>query len=262
MPLPLADWVENPKLLKNQSPAEKTAKREEGRRKLVSNLGTIKWSNSSGMRFGRLVVVEMIGRNSRLAAILKCRCDCGSIKDICCTTLRNGHAMSCGCLHSDVMSIQTVALSTKHGCSPSNAPAKVYVAHQSMMNRCHRKGHPRYSGRGITVCDRWRFGHENLSGFECFWKDMGDPPSSSHSIDRINNDLGYSPENCRWATKRQQTLNRSNTLRSEFNGSVITIVEISELTGISYSKIYPRIKRGMSADDAVRAAIYLQGIEI
>ena len=80
-----------------------------------------------------------------------------------------------------------------------------------IMQRCYNPNHKEYKdygGRGITVCDRWRFGENHLHGFECFMTDMGDKPSTEYSIDRIDNDKGYSPDNCRWATPTQQIGNR------------------------------------------------------
>lgn len=95
----------------------------------------------------------------------------------------------------------TLVPQEQHGCYETPE----YRAWQAMNRRCYtktRRDYEKYGGRGITVCDRWR------NSFINFHDDMGDRPSETHSIDRINNDLGYSPANCRWATKQQQVLNR------------------------------------------------------
>jgi len=89
-----------------------------------------------------------------------------------------------------------------------------YAALRSAVNRCHREkdaGFIRYGARGISVCERWRFGEGGRSGFECFLEDMGRKPSPELSLDRINNDGNYEPGNCRWATDHEQ---RTNTRRS------------------------------------------------
>ena len=93
----------------------------------------------------------------------------------------------------------------------------LYGIWQQMKSRCYRKTHPRYKdwgGRGITVCDRW------LNSYEQFAKDMGEKPTPYHTIDRINNDLGYSPENCRWSTPQEQSDNKRALYKNNTSGHV------------------------------------------
>lgn len=108
----------------------------------------------------------------------------------------------------------------------------------ALKQRCYYKNNKRYGrygGRGITVCERWRYSFEN------FYEDMGRKPTLKHSIDRIDNDGDYSPENCRWATNEQQWKNRSNTHKINFKGKILTIREWANLMNINYVTLKQRI---------------------
>ena len=119
-----------------------------------------------------------------------------------------------------------------------------------MMARCYNEGHmhfPSYGGRGIAVCDRW---HD----FDCFVADMGDRPEGC-SLDRINNDMGYSPENCQWSTAKEQANNRRNNTLLEVNGVEKTVSQWAEDLGTSASTIAGRINMGWSVEDAVTVPV-------
>jgi len=120
-----------------------------------------------------------------------------------------------------------------------------------MHSRCYGTGNARYAshgGRGIRVCDRWRL--EN--GFENFLADMGERPSRSHSLDRINNDGDYEPGNCRWATPKEQSNNTRRNRRITCNGVTMTIGDWGKVTGINRQTIAARIDvRGWPEDKAV-----------
>lgn len=120
-----------------------------------------------------------------------------------------------------------------------------------MRSRCSnpkRKDWVRYGGRGIRVCERWDVGDGEKGGFECFLEDMGPKPSPKHSLDRLNNDLNYGPENCHWALPVQQTRNRSNTRLVEYNGETMPVARACELAGIDYTLAMNRIYKGMPMD--------------
>ena len=138
--------------------------------------------------FGRLFVKPYAGEGR-----WNCRCECGSSKIVLSGNLRKGATKSCGCLNKEVH--------VTHGMNRT----PIYFIYHSMKSRCYNKNdknYHNYGGRGIAVCDRW------LESIENFVYDMGDKPTPSHSIDRIDNDGNYTPYNCKWSTPREQVLNR------------------------------------------------------
>jgi hypothetical protein len=117
-----------------------------------------------------------------------------------------------------------------HGHTRGYSATRIYRIWDSMKSRCLRPSHayfPRYGGSGITICERWM-------RFENFLADMGEPPTDQHSIDRIDNDANYSPENCRWATPKEQSNNKRTCRYVEFRGDRITVAQFAERVGISY----------------------------
>lgn len=125
-----------------------------------------------------------------------------------------------------------------------------YRAWRDMLNRCYWERHISYSnygGRGVVVCERWR------NSFEAFVTDMGMKPSPDLSLDRIDNDGDYTPGNCRWATRTEQSANRRNAHRITAFGETLSITEWSKRTGVGSTTILMRIKRGWTPERAVAA---------
>lgn len=140
---------------------------------------------------------------------------------------------------------------------PKRGLARLYPiefrAWWDMKHRCFNSDNPRwmdYGGRGITVCDRWK------DSFRNFFQDMGKRPSSKHSLDRIDNDGNYTPENCRWATKTQQLRNTRRNIKYTYNGETLCISEWAERTGLLATTIFTRLKRGWPIEDALNNGIH------
>lgn len=148
-----------------------------------------------GKKYGRLTPLKRVPRKTRGPVWYRCICDCGTRKNIRGFSLTRGNTRSCGCLQIEL----TIKRSFAHGKCATSA----YRVWMNMKRRCFDprcEAFKYYGARGITVCKRW------LS-FPNFYKDMGDRPKD-RSLDRINNDGNYEPSNCRWATHREQHMNR------------------------------------------------------
>lgn len=199
-----------------------------------------------GRRFGRLVVVGIRRerRGKRNEIIAQCRCDCGKEKDVLWCHLARGCAKSCGCLRRE-FAANKGHNSVKHG----GRRTRLYRIWIGMRGRCynhHNTGYANYGGRGIEVCPEWR------GDFAAFreWA-LSHGYADNLSIDRIDNDRGYSPDNCRWADALAQSNNlRTNHLLTAA-GQTLSIAEWSRLTGINRGAIDKRLRLGWSVERAL-----------
>ena len=161
----------------------------------------------TGRVIGRLLVIEECGRDARGEALWRCRCECGNEIIVLGSNLRNEHTTSCGCYRRE----RVVETSTTHGMCKT----RIYSVWRDMLQRAgvikgsSEKVKRAYQDRGITVCDEWLV-------FENFrdWA-LSHGYKEGLQIDRVNNDAGYCPENCRWVTPKENTNNRRNTIRLE-----------------------------------------------
>lgn len=202
--------------------------------------------NLTGQKFGRFIVASFLHVSRHGDAIWRCKCACGKEIAVRSSNLRSGNTSSCGCFRRDNMR----KIAYRHGHAAGGSCSTEYSSWSSMKGRCHNKkdhAYKWYGGRGITVCDRWR------NSFPNFLADMGRKPSPELSIDRINNDGNYEPENCRWATAKQQT---ANSRKRVFSSSEIikavelrrqgkTLKEVGKVFGVCWQTIWERTHKVM-----------------
>ena len=171
-----------------------------------------------------------------------CRCDCGTEKPVWVSSLKRG--TSKGCSECAVPSGHT---RRTHG----GTGTSLYGVYRGILRRCYKQNDQafhNYGGRGIAVCDRWR------NNFEAFRMDMGNRPRDS-SIDRIDNDGPYSPENCRWATRQEQGRNRRGNVLLSLGKETLTISEWSQRLGVSRCAINWRVRKGWPIEKALGSPI-------
>jgi hypothetical protein len=159
-------------------------------------------------RFGQLVVQSLVSTDAHYRKRWLCLCDCGKTSVVLQDKLKAGTTKSCGCFQQEfVKALVDKAAEERRG--------PTHSSWQAMIGRCTNPkylSYPRYGGKGIEVCDRWRYGEDGKTGWICFYEDMGPRPEGT-TIDRINGDFGYFLDNCRWATLDEQTANRKNVGR-------------------------------------------------
>lgn len=188
----------------------------------------------AGQKFERVQVVSRAPNMSETDtnARWNCKCDCGKEFIAYGQDIRRGKTKSCGCLTRKTMGDRSRRFNTRHGMSQTRA----FRIWGGMLNRCTNSNDPKYryyGGRGIKVCERWL-------KFENFLSDMGFPPDDL-SLDRIDTDGDYRKENCRWATKQEQAINRRSSVMLTHNGITMTATDWARALGLSASTMYGRV---------------------
>ncbi len=188
----------------------------------------------TGQRFGRLVVIKS-APNMGVENAYHCRCDCGSLKVFRRSNIKSGHTKSCGCLGKETH--------FKHGACRT----RTYNSWMSAKRRCdypEATGYRNYGGRGITMCDRW------YNSYQAFLSDMGERPKE-HSIDRIDPNGNYEPDNCRWASRKTQNNNTSRSHILEFQGRKQTISQWAKEYGLVPNSLSKRLQLGWTVERAL-----------
>lgn len=183
----------------------------------------------TGKRFGKLTVVKYSHSDHNQKARWLCKCDCG--KEITTTTgsLNIGDAMSCGCTRKKRY---------------TKFYRKTHTAWRDMIDRCYNPDNAyyhAYGGRGIKVCDRWQT-------FEHFYDDMGEPASKELSLDKIDNNADYSPNNCRWTDVKTQSRNTRRNIYVTYKGETKCTAEWAEIFGLHEGTFRQRIHQGLTVD--------------
>lgn len=178
----------------------------------------------SGRVFSRLKVIREAERVKGKRRWV-CVCECGLPAIVEHGALKSGNTTSCGCFRKE----SAAKKMTVHRCAGRGRKSRLYKVWSGVLARCQintATGYQNYGGRGISVCKRWK-------SFECFAEDMGDPPSSTHTIERVDNNGNYEPGNCRWATRLEQGANKRNNRIVEHGGMSMTVAEWSRRLGVS-----------------------------
>lgn len=203
---------------------------------------------SPGEKYGRLTVKEYVGNNKHRSAMWKCLCDCGKEIIVKGCQLRSGKTKSCGCFQKELASqnVMNYNKSTQYK-PPSHTihglrHTRIYQTWCRMKQRCNNQNsdnYKYYGGRGIKVCDEW---NENFVSFYD-WS-MCHGYSDDLTIDRIDVNKGYNPDNCRWITQKEQMMNRRETVRLEYQGVIKTLKEWCKQYDFNYKLAHARYKKG------------------
>ena len=195
-----------------------------------------KFIDMTGKRFGRLMVISRVEGNQGGVIKWLCKCDCGSNTTVSGKSLRKGETKSCGCLKLD---LRREAFTT-HGKSET----RLYIIFKGMKNRCYYKAHTAfqyYGGRGIGICEEW------LNDFNSFYEwSMENGYSDDLTIDRIDTNGNYEPDNCRWATMLEQLNNTRYNHIMDYDGESHTLAEWARIKGLMAVTIYGRVRKGWS----------------
>lgn len=201
-----------------------------------------KFKDLTGQRFGKLIVIKKMENDKDNKIKWLCKCDCGNIAIVSGKDLQRAHTKSCGCLHE------------KH----SKSETRLYRVWRGMKARCLNSKYPYYSnygGRGITVCDEWK----NDFQVFCEWamKNGYDEkaPRGECTLDRIDNNGNYEPNNCRWTTNKQQSRNRRTNHLLTYKGKTQNIIQWAEETGISRSVFVSRLQNGWNMKKIINTPV-------
>lgn len=214
----------------------------------------INYEEELGKRYSRLVIKEII-REKGKKAIAVCKCDCGGEKRTQLTNLRAGKTKSCGCLSNEER--HKLGKGTTHNMSKE----KIYHIYQNMKARCYNPNHTsykNYGGRGITMCKEWLDDFMNFYNWSIengYKEEFYESGHSKLSIDRIDNDKGYSPENCRWVYIKIQNYNKRT------NFFTLEEIELIESKGFQGETIKQRMKKyGFTLDEALSIPLHTKDL--
>lgn len=199
-----------------------------------------------GQKFGRLTVLEFKARNKQYDSLWLCRCECGNEKVIAGGKLFSGHTKSCGCLQKE----RTSEAKVKHGLyfNDSGKRAKLYRVWIGIKERCTNPNNKKYSdygGRGISISNEW-IDYINFHNWA-----IGNGYCEGLTIERIDVNGNYEPNNCKWIPQSEQSKNRRDCHRIEFNGSIRLLTDVCSELGINNKAVAQRLRRGWDVQKAL-----------
>lgn len=202
----------------------------------------------TGRRFGRLLVIRRAENDFKGRSKWVCRCDCGAMTIVRTSSLSGENTKSCGCLWRETM----LRSNTKHGYSKRNSFNHIRNIFMGMIGRCENPSNSQfknYGARGITVCPEWH----DLKTFGDWAKSHG--CTDKMQIDRIDNDKGYNPSNCRFVTPKENSNNKRNTIHITIDGAALTISEAAEKYQCPRWRIVNRMKAGRKGLELISESI-------
>jgi hypothetical protein len=212
-----------------------------------------KFEDLTGLRFGKWTVIKrgedhITGSGNRFTT-WDCICDCGTRKNVIRNSLTSGRSTSCGCEHREIQKKIAKNNFSTHGCTGT----RLYNIWNGMKKRCYNNNASNYNdygGRGIFICDEW------LNDYQVFktWA-LQNGYTDSLSIDRINNNDGYYPENCRWVDRVTQCNNRRSNVEYNVFGKIMTLSECAREYGINYKSLHKKIKAGKNIEEILQQSI-------
>ena len=195
----------------------------------------------TGRKFGRLTVIERAENTKHGAARWLCQCECGNKTVVIGDELRKGNTTSCGCYAKEIAKETARTYIAAKNKTHGKTGTLIYKEWAEIKCRCFNKhdlSYSRYGGRGIIVCDRWR------DSFEAFYEDVSKLPhfgEKGYTLNRIDNDGNYEPNNIEWADAITQSNNRRNNRRISINGEMLTIAQLARCYNMPYKKLYKRL---------------------
>lgn len=201
----------------------------------------VNYKDLTGQRFGRLTAIKKDDTKKSRKAYWLCQCDCGNLKSVRSDSLQAGLIKSCGCLKKEQDSVNLYRTEAKKKSAKFGKPYGHLMIHYiwaNMKSRCYNQSDKRfgdYGGRGITVCDEWKDDF-----FEFYKWSMENGYTDKLSIDRIDNEKGYSPTNCRWASNQEQSNNRRSNINITIGNETKTLKQWCDIFNLPYSRIVRR----------------------
>lgn len=197
----------------------------------------------TGKTYGRWTALSFVRVDKKQhSAIWRCRCDCGVEREVASSSFSQNGTKSCGCFNREV----AAARQYKHG-RAGTSTFKIWCAMRERCSSPRVKAYKNYGARGISVCERWE-------SFENFIADMGERPDGL-TLERKNNLLGYSKDNCVWATPHAQARNKRNNILVCWDDHVMVLKDAAKHFGVNYQLAHNRIRKlGWSVSDALTKA--------